>query len=523
MANDSVTLGFSQYNFVSKLTNSVANEVAIGGTFNGSLSNLIAAINLGAGSGSAYSSSTAANALATAGSFVTNGFTVTARTPGPNGNTTPIAVTSANVTWGGNTTLMGGANATSGTTNILSSPVWYQNFMNYGLVSDQGSSFSSYNLLSSGAISNGLGSFALQSLDTTLTNGMITAAGDVSITTASLTTSNLVIQSGRSLNLQVTNLLTDGVPTGPGIVTNGNIWVVGGASSVGLSLPVKPTLSGLLGTTITNNAPATKKVLNTWAGQDDGVSAAGFSNNAAIGRLILVGGANGVFTFSGTGTSNALYVDDIEFVNQATNRDTHGDPIALTNTANLVIYYAQALFNGVSVAELLDHENNNHLRWVPEYVGHYSSEELFYNGTTNFVNAALANSPDIDSNGNGIPNAYDPSPFFISSQVNLAATFVNLPPASLELTWQTIPEATNVVQYTTNLLSPNWTDLTNFNTYYYGSGVAAPAVFANNGFVSPQAYPGPVTNVWVYDAVTNSVQRYYRVLVNPNTTLLYGP
>ena len=34
-------------------------------------------------------------------------------------------------------------------------------------------------------------------------------------------------------------------------------------------------------------------------------------------------------------------------------------------------------------------------------------------------------------------------------------------------------------------------------------------------FVSP--------NVWVYDAITNSAERYYRVLVNPNATLLYGP
>ena len=521
-ANDSVTVGFSTYTFVSKLTNSIANQVAIGSTFNGSMNNLIAAINQSAGAGSAYSASTTANGLATAGSFVANGFTVTARTSGPNGDTTPIATTSANVTWGGNTTLMGGANATPATTNTISSQVWYQNFLNYGLVSDQASSIWADNFVSSGAISNTFGSFTLQSLYTTLTNGLISAVGDVSITADSLTTSNLLIQSGRSLTLQATNLLTDGVLIGPGIVTNGNVWVVGGASSVGLNLPVKPTVSGLLGTTITNNAPANKKVLNTWAGQDYGVSAAGFSNNAAIGRLILVGGANGKFTFTGTGISNALYVDDIEFVDQATNRDGHGNPIALTNTANLVIYYAQALFNGVSVAELLNHANNNHLRWVPQYVGHYSSEELFYNGTTNIVNAALANSPDIDSNGNGIPNASDPSPFFISSQVDFTTTLTNLPPWSLKLRWQTIPEATNLVQYTTNLLSPTWVNLTNFNAYYYGPGSAVPGVYPN-GFVSPQPYPSPVTNVWVYDAITNSAQRYYRVLVNPNAILLYGP
>ncbi len=99
----------------------------------------------------------------------------------------------------------------------------------------------------------------------------------------------------------------------------------------------------------------------------------------------------------------------------------------------------------------------------------------------------------------------------------------NLPPSSVKLTWPTIPEATNVVQYTTNLLSPAWTPLTNFSTYYYGSGIAVPAMFTNNGVVSPQAYPGPVTNLWIYDAVTNPSPRFYRVVVNPNATLTYGP
>jgi hypothetical protein len=106
--------------------------------------------------------------------------------------------------------------------------------------------------------------------------------------------------------------------------------------------------------------------------------------------------------------------------------------------------------------------------------------------------------------------------------VNFTVALTNVPPVSLKLQWQTIPEATNLVQYTTNLLSPEWLTLTNLNTYYYGGGVAVPGVYLN-GFISPQAVPGPVTNVWVYDVLTNAPQRYYRVLVNPNTTLLYGP
>jgi len=38
-----------------------------------------------------------------------------------------------------------------------------------------------------------------------------------------------------------------------------------------------------------------------------------------------------------------------------------------------VIYYAQAVMNGVSVAEKMNHKNSNRLRWVPMYAGYFSS------------------------------------------------------------------------------------------------------------------------------------------------------
>jgi len=81
---------------------------------------------------------------------------------------------------------------------------------------------------------NSLGSFILQSQNAVLTNGSLTAGGDIVITTGSLVASNLMLQAGRSLTLQVANLLTD---TGP---ANGNVWSVGGAGLVGLNLPIKP-------------------------------------------------------------------------------------------------------------------------------------------------------------------------------------------------------------------------------------------------------------------------------------------
>ena len=366
----------------------------------------------------------------------------------------------------------------------------------------------------------------LQAFTVTLTNGLINADGNISFTADSLEASNVVLDAGGSLTLQVTNLLTDDVPNGAGPVTNGNVWVVGSASSAGLNLPIEPVSGGLLGTTITNIAQFNRNVINTWAGQDFGDSAAGYTNNAAIGRLILDASTNGAFTFNGAstlpGVTNGLYVDYLELRDQATNLDTHGNPIALTNSPNLVIYYAQAIMEGVSVSEKLNHENNNHLRWVPAYAGHYSSTNLFYAGTTNIINAALAGSQDIDSTGDGTVNANNPEPVFVPSQVNFSVSVTNVPPLSAKLQWTTIPNATNIIQYTTNLLSPSWQAFTNFDAYYYSANLVVPVV-PTNGFISPQTVPGPLTNVWVFDALTNSTQRYYRVLVSPNVANLYGP
>jgi len=173
----------------------------------------------------------------------------------------------------------------------------------------------------------------------------------------------------------------------------------------------------------------------------------------------------------------------------------------------MVIYYAQAIIGGVSLAEKLNHHNGNHLRWVPAYAGTFSSTNLvFPAGVTNQVNAALAQSSDIDSDGDGTPNGSDPSPFFNSSQVNFVMTLTNVPPLKALLTWDSIPAATNIVQYKTNMVSPNWFNLTNF--------------------VSPAAVPPPtgwpLTNV-VFDVVNMAQPRFYRVLVCPNQVNLYGP
>ena len=401
-----------------------------------------------------------------------------------------------------------GVISTMNLANFGSSALPYGAFINRGRVINLGgSAIWAQDFESSGSFFSGTNTdFVLHSLTTVLTNGSIIAGGNVSITTGSLVTSNLVLQAGRSLTLQATNLLTDSFFLTNGVnpnTTNLNFWSVGGTSLVGLNLPIKPLIGDLLGTTIFMTAPTpNKQVVNTWAGQDRGASVTGYTNNAAIGHLILdAQGASSLFTFNGTGASNAMYVDYLELRDQATNRDGSGNFTALNiNTNNMVIYYAQAMMDGLSIAEKMNFKNGGRLCWITNYAGYFSSIHIvFPDGTTYPFNAALAQSTTIDSDNDGIVNCYDPTPFGDINPTNLVFTIsvTNKPKPASVLQWQKVtPGAsyvTNYVFYKTNLMMTNWLTLTNF--------------------ITPASSAWPPVPVMMSDPVAGSM-RIYRVRVD---------
>jgi hypothetical protein len=405
-----------------------------------------------------------------------------------------------------------------------SSSAWYQALLNYSLISDEGSQIWASNFVSGGGFDNGVGPFTLVSKTALFTNGYLFAGGNISITANSLVTSNLLLYTYGSLTLQATNELTD---TG---VTSGNMWLVGnpdGTGGNGVVMQAKPASGDLLGTFIYNYAPAPNKLTSwTWAGRDFGASTAGYTNNVAVGGLVLDAlGNNSTFSFNGTGTSNAIYVDYLEFLDSLTNGIYNSYDFSqwLTINTNMVIYFAQAVADGVSIAEKINEASlqgknggvisngvvitPGRLRWVPMYAGHFSSTYIVYNGVTYPINAALAGSPDLDSNGNNVPNAFDPSPIFVSGQVNFKMAITNLPPKVALLQWNSIPSATNIVMTATNLLAPNWVVLTNF---------VSPAT-------APPVGGWPITNTMT-TAISNNppAPQFYRVLVYPNNEDLYG-
>lgn len=116
--------------------------------------------------------------------------------------------------------------------------------------------------------------------------------------------------------LDVSDRLTDGG------VDAANEWVC----HDGFQLAQRPKEGDLLGTSIRSMANRYGESVHFWAGEDRGATLAGYTNNAALGRLTLEGNTQSYFSFrqwpaKGTNppVANALYVNFLEFAADATN------------------------------------------------------------------------------------------------------------------------------------------------------------------------------------------------------------
>jgi hypothetical protein len=365
-------------------------------------------------------------------------------------------------------------------------PLW--DFVNRGNVLSQGCSVWATNLENTGLIDAGPGPINLTATSAVLSNGVLNAPfNDIVITSGSLVISNQVLNAGHNLTLQVTNSLSDGGPA------SGNLWTSG---VLGFSLPIKPVIGDLLGTTISDTVPAySLGVSCQWAGQDVGPVNAGYTNNAALGKLILDGGTPvSSFVFMAPTGDNALYVDYLEFRDNMANFDDSGNLANLSFGPGMKIYYAQLIINGISWAEKLNGKNGGGLNWVPSYAGTFSSTNMVYpDGTTNRLNLALVTSCDLDSNNNGIVNCLDPAPVLIPSQAQLAVAVSSR--TNIVLSWNGVPFKRNYLEVKQLRTGATWTPLTNI-------------------FV-----PGPgCPLLQVTDRFTNTVpQRFYRVRVDAVT------
>ena len=294
-------------------------------------------------------------------------------------------------------------------------------------------------------------------------NAYISSQQDVRFNAGTLKLSNSQITANNQLYFAVTSSLFDSGSSSANYLTCYN----------GFNLASKPATGDLLGTQVQTVTPTFGSVDHYWSALDLGASPAGYSNNVAVGQLILVEGLASEFNFNGTGVSNAIYVDLLDL----SLCPDFLDPDVLTSNPNFVIYYAAVTLpssftvppNSDGIAqqpeEYLNGQLGGHLRWVSGFAGANSSVDVVINGKTAQVNKALRFSKIIDSNGNGIPNYYDLNPFDPPPVILSGSVVTNNPPPAMKfaISWTAYPNTSYQVQYSTNLSPPTaWTLLQNY-------------------------------------------------------------
>ncbi len=321
-------------------------------------------------------------------------------------------------------------------------PVPYDTWVNYGSFLSLGITIHSSYLEEDGSLTTAYRSaINLTADDTKMDGGLVNSDGDINITTATLKLRNAALVGNGVTTLSIPGRVSDA-----GSAAQSRI-----SSKQGITLLTKPASGDLLGTTIEATAEPQSSYPIIWSGQDKGATVEGYVDNAAIGRLYLQVGDGGVITFSGPGGTGpyALYVDKVVL-----------DPGLLASGAdsllfddNFTLYFADA---NVPV-EQVDGLANGHIRWVGEFAGPNGGVKVaLQTGQVIVVNRNLLNSPNIDSNGNGIVNALDPAPFDVPP---VSVTVTPSPKLVSTLSWAAAAHAVYSVEYSQSIKPVKWVSL----------------------------------------------------------------
>jgi hypothetical protein len=339
-------------------------------------------------------------------------------------------------------------------------PTSYLYFVNAGSINAASINVNSASFQNNGTLTATVGPLTLAGGAGKLESGQSSSVNDTIFDCATAKFNHYHLSAGGGLFLNVTNALLD---AGGGSANNVVV-------QYGFTLASKPATGDLLGTTFQTQAPDFGEVDHFWAGEDRGVASAGYTNNVALGTL-LVGPAGRfpLFFFAGTGAHNGLYVDLLDLTSLGTNFQN-----LIDIDPSLTIYYAAAKLgftppnNPAGIPqepeEYLDGQFGGHLRWVNSFAGPNSSVDVIINGLTVPVNKALRFSKIIDSNGDGIPNYYDPYPFN-APPLKLTASVVpaNPPPArAVAVSWTAAPNTVYQVEFTTNMPFTTWQPLVKY-------------------------------------------------------------
>jgi len=322
---------------------------------------------------------------------------------------------------------------------VFGNPLVLQAFVNRGEIDSEGNSINATIFENTGSILTRNAAFYLQSVYAGLTNSLINAlSGDIFLQSSNLTVQGSTLRSGRKLSVDVSGQLTDG-----GVLS---YW----ECNDGFDFPTRPLFGDLFFTTVTNIAFDNAQTISSSAVADRGASPASFTNSATIGRLVLDGGPNSGFIFTGNSTSNAIYIDYLELKNNATNAG------ALLIDDNITLYVAASGPLSPEKLSLI----YPRLVWASTYLGANSSTNItLRNGQTITVNSALPGATSLDSDGDGVPNSIDPYPFDglqATGTTNVALQTVAISWFADSASWQ------YYIDYSTDLIT--WTPLTTLSS-----------------------------------------------------------
>ena len=317
-----------------------------------------------------------------------------------------------------------------GTNSFYGATIWAKDFQNYGHIeSSYGAVAITADALKFDGNANSI------STGTSSQNG-----GDIVLSGKTVKFRAASITSSRTLALSATDSLIDAGIEFP------NHFI----TTLGFGIDSMPAAADLLATTIEVNTPGNTEAVVTWPSKNLGAKAAGYVNNGAIGKLVLSSGANGQITPVGSAAGQAIYVDYLQI--DSTIAQSIADYI--NPIGDYTIYFADSNLPAEQLDGLLD----GRLRWVNSYAGSYSGVDLATpSGATSRVNRALLNSQVIDSNGNGIANAFDPDPFTINP---VRVTFSGGAKPSAKVSWPAVAGGRYRLESSSRLDLPDWKTVT---------------------------------------------------------------
>ncbi len=352
----------------------------------------------------------------------------------------------------------------------------YVSVVNRGSIVAYDQGYRSGVFYNSGTITNllGAGPITVEATTATLTNGLFAAGGNIEISANDLLMRGYTNRTPRSFVLSLANSVSDGGRGASNLI-----------SCQGFQLLAKPKTGDLFGTTVESVAPLFLAVPHVWAGENRGPTRAGFTNNVTLGRLVLKTALDSLHSFAGPTTNNALYVDFLEIQGPGTN-DVES---ALEIRPGFTLYFADSNL----AADRLNGKSGGRLVWVKDFVGPNSVTSVLVGGADRVVlmNRALRLSTTIDTDGDGVVNAEDPSPRDDMNQPPMVLRDITVSgsPPTVSFSWEANPKSVYRVEYATSLINPDWRLLLNYTNSSSSSEAAI-----------------------VKDLAIGEQQRFYRVL-----------